>query len=242
MRLRDISELIGELVEDGPDALFGSGPVHPLVEDIQEVQTLYRPVAPNPKKEVVLPWLTFGFQPYRGLLEPFSVYPGRLYAMVRMHKQPSGLPELVTHIRRDLPDSEHLVYPDLYTSFSNSPRVETKIKREGTDPARLRFFHTGGMMEADRTHLSPEFCIPGFQSALGEGSVEDQLPGVVDLDGTPTLYLGDLVFYNQFRTVDRPHLVQFILHNVAAAVVGHYVRDVVRKSMAEAEAAGSAAG
>ena len=56
-------------------------------------------------------------------------------------------------------------------------------------------------------------------------------PGVVELDGQPLMYLGELMFYNQGRTPDRARLRTFVLNCVAVATVARYVRDVVRKSL-----------
>lgn len=239
MRLREISELIREQIENGPEMLFADDVPHALVQDIGNVQTVYRPVAPVTRKEQVLPWLALEFMPFKGLIEPFNVYPGRFWALMRMHRQPSGLPELILHVERDLPTASSPIHPDLYVSFSNSPRVETVIQRSGKDPATLRFFHKGNLLQADRSTLPADFCLPGFQEALPDGDVEDGIPGVVDDPKWGRLiYLGDLVFYNQFRTPDRSRLANFLLNCVAVAVVARYVRDIVRKSMAASEEAG----
>jgi hypothetical protein len=77
MRLRDISEVLREQIENGPEALFHGDVPHALVQDIRSVQSIYRPVAPATRKEQVLPWLALEFMPFKGLIEPFNVYPGR---------------------------------------------------------------------------------------------------------------------------------------------------------------------
>ena len=230
MRLRDVSERVREIMETAPETLFGMGVVHALVQDIRDVQSVYRPIASIGRKAGVVPWLTFSFEPFGGLIEPFNIYPGRFWALQRVHRQPSGLPELVTHVTRELPSASQLIEPDLYMSFSNSPNVETIIKRIGKEPATLRFFHHGNLMLPDRTTLPAEYCLPGIESALPEGYVEDGIPGLVELDGERRLYLGELVFYNQFRTPDRAKLRNFLLNCVAVSVVLRYVREIVRKT------------
>lgn len=231
MRLRDISERVRELIEVDPENLFGGQVSHALVQDIREVQTVYRPIATMGRKGGVVPWLTFSFDPFSGLIEPFNIYPGRFWALQRIHRQPSGLPELVTHVAREVPKASQQIHPDLYASFSNSPKVETIIKRTGKDPASLRFFHRGNLMLSDRTTLPAELCLPGIEPALPEGYVEDDIPGLVDLDDIPALFLGELVFYNGFRTPDRGKLRTFLLNCVAVSTALRYVRDIVRKNM-----------
>ncbi len=237
MRLRDISEILREQIETGAEALFSGEVMHALVQDIHNAQTVYRPVAPATRKDQVQPWLALEFMPFKGLIEPFNVYPGRFWGMLRMHRQPSGLPELLVHVERDLPSASQAINPDLYVSFSSSPRVESVIQRVGKDPATLRFFHKGNLLQADRTVLPAELCLPGFGEALPDGDVEDGIPGVIDDEKHGhMLFLGDLVFYNQFRTPDRGQLCNFLLNCVAVGVVARYVRDIVRKTMSTAEA------
>ncbi|MEZ4434338.1 MAG: hypothetical protein R3F65_18190 [bacterium] len=232
MRLRDISERVREIIEVSPEALFGETTMHALVQDIQDVQTVYRPIASSGRKAQVVPWLSFSFEPFSGLIEPFNIYPGRFWGLQRIHRQPSGLPELVTHVARELPSASEPIEPDLYASFSHSPKVETVLKKAGKDPASLRFFHRGNLMLPDRTTLPAEMCLPGIESALPEGYIEDGIPGIVEMDDERLLYLGELIFYNQYRTPDRAKLRNFLLNCVAVSVVLRYVRDIVRKSMA----------
>ena len=54
---------------------------------------------------------------------------------------------------------------------------------------------------------------------------------MVEVGGATRVFLGELVFYNQFRTVDRAKLRTFVLNCVAAGVVARYVREIVKKSM-----------
>jgi hypothetical protein len=232
MRLRDLSERIRDLIESEPEALVGPDSAHALIQDIRDVSMVYRPVQTTGKRSELLPWMSFSFAPFPGLIEPFNIYPGRFHAMLRVHRQPSGLPELVTHVMRDLPGASEPAAPDLYASFSHSPKVETIIKKNGKEPLGLRFFHRGGLMQADRTPLPAEFCLPGIAEALPEGYVDDDIPGMVDLDGEPAIFLGELVFYNQGRTADRRKLSTFLLNCVAVATVSRYVREMVIKGMA----------
>lgn len=237
MRLRDISEILREQIENGPEALFHGEVPHALVQDIRSPQIVYRPVAPATRKDQVLPWLALEFMPFKGLIEPFNVYPGRFWGLLRMHRQPSGLPELLIHVERDLPTASQTIHPDLYISFSSSPRVETIIHRHGKDPATLRFFHKGNLLQPDRSVLPADFCLPGFEEALPQGDEQDGIPGIVDdPKAGHSLYLGDLVFYNNFRTADRAQLCNFLLNGLAVGTVARYVRDIVRKSMGAAQA------
>lgn len=239
MRLRDISELARGFIENDPELLFGPGVIHPLVQEIRDPHHLYRSVAPASRKDTSHCWLTFSFEPYRGLLDPFQVYSGRQWAMLRMHRQSSGLPELLVHIGRELPSASTPIVPDLSVSFSHSPRVDTVVKKVGREPGILRFFHKGDLVEPNRDTLPAEFCIPGFQEALPDGDPEDGIPGVItDEHGISMIFLGDLVFYNQFRTADRNQLRSFLCNSVGVAVVARYVRDIVRKSASSAQQAG----
>lgn len=230
MRLRDVSERVREQLETSFDTLFLQGG-HALVQDIQNVHTVYRPIASNRKRSDSVAWLTFDFEPFSGLIEPFKIYPGRYYAMIRVHRQPSGLPELVTHIARELPSASDALAPDLYASFSHSPKVETVVKKIAGEPDGFRFYHRGNLMLPDRKRLDAALCLPGIGAALPEGYVEDGIPGLVNLDETQMIFLGDLVFYNQGRTADRGRLETFLLNCVSVGLVARYVRGIVRKSM-----------
>lgn len=233
MRLRDISDRLREVLEGDPATFFGENMVHALVQDVQDVQAIYRPIAGASRKAGLQPWLTFSFEPFSGLLEPFGAYPSRFWAMVRMHRQSSGLPELVTFVSREMPNAREPIAPDLYASFSHSPKVQSVIRRRKEADA-LQIFHRGGLMTSTHGVLPIEQCIPGFGEALPEGFTEDNIPGLVDLDGVPMLFLGELLFYNNFRTPARPELRTFVLNCVASALVARYVRDSVTKSMDEA--------
>jgi hypothetical protein len=231
MRLRDISERIREVLETDPARFIGGHAPHALVQDIQEVQTVYRPVVGATRSGELLPWLAFTFEPFSGLLEPFGAYAGRFWALVRMHRQPSGLPELLVHATRELPSASEAVAPDLFASFSHSPKVESIIRKRPGEDDGLLVYHSGALLDPDRTLLPAEFCLPGLAEALPEGFVEDGVPGITDLDGRKVLYLGDLVFYNGYRTADRTRLRTFVLNCVAVALVSRYVRDLVRKGI-----------
>ena len=232
MRLRDISEQVRNLIESDGETLVGADSAHALIQEIRDVSMVYRPIKTSGKRSELLPWLSFSFSPFPGLIEPFNIYPGRFYAMQRIHRQPSGLPELVTHVARELPGASQPAAPDLYASFSHSPKVETVVKKAGKDPVELRFFHRGGLMLPDRSVLPAEFCLPGIGEALPEGYPEDGIPGLVEQDdGSSLIYLGELVFYNQGRTPDRRKLSNFMLNCVAVSTVARYVRGVVVKSM-----------
>lgn len=234
MRLRDISEQLRELLEGGPEALLSEGDDHALVQEVQSVQSVYRPIAAGGRKEGLVPWAAFSFMPFRGLIEPFNIYPSRFWGLVRMHKQPSGLPELVVHVARELPSASALLSPDLTVSFSNSPRVDTGIEKIGREPAILRFFHSGALTDINGKVLGAEYCLPGFTEALPEGVLDDGIPGLVASDAGQRLFLGDLVFYNGFKTVDRTKLRHFLMNCVAVAIVSRYVRDIVRRNLEDA--------
>ncbi len=235
MRLRDISEQLREILEGTPETMFSEDAVHALVQDVQHVQSVYRPIVSGGRKDNLVPWLAFSFMPFRGLIESFNIYPSRFWGLVRMHKQPSGLPELVVHVARELPSASTLLSPDIVVSFSNSPRVDTQIDKVGREPAILRFFHSGALLDHQGKVLGPEYCLPGFGEALPAGDVEDGIPGVVaGGEGRQRLYLGDLVFYNGFKTVDRGRLAHFVMNCVAIGVVSRYVRDIVRKNLDDA--------
>lgn len=234
MRLRDISEQIRELLEGGSESLFDAEVVHALVQEIQDVQVVYRPIAPGGRKDNLVAWLALSFMPFRGLIEPFNIYPSRFWALLRMHKQPSGLPELVCHVARELPSASTPLSPDLIVSFSNSPRVDTEIEKVGREPAILRFYHSGSLMDAQGTMLAPQYCLPGFLEALPEGVIDDGIPGLMGEGEAQRLYLGDLVFYNGYKTIDRGRLRHFLMNCVAVSVVARYVRDILRKNLAAA--------
>ena len=82
--------------------------------------------------------------------------------------------------------------------------------------------------------LGAEYCLPGFNEALPQGDVDDGIPGLVAAEVGQRLYLGDLVFYNGFKTVDRGRLRHYLMNCVAVAIVSRYVRDIVRKNLEDA--------
>lgn len=226
MRLREISELVRDVLEGDPEA-FLAGEAHALIQDVQDVHTVYRPIANGRRNAKAMPWLTFSFEPFGGLIEPYRIYPGRFWALTRVQRQPSGLPELVTHVDRELASSSKAIEPNLYTSFSHSPKVQTIIEKEGKNPAMLRFFHRGALLGPDQIRLPTEACLDAIGMALPEGYVDDDVPGVVERDGERMLYLGELKFYNDFRTADRSRLRDFIFNNVATAIVARYAIEMV---------------
>ncbi len=228
MRLRQICEQLREIIEATPEELFGPETAHALIQEIDEVHSVYRQVAAS-KKRGPVPWQVFSFEPFSGLMEPFNVYSDRFWAMLRVHKQPSGIPEMLFHICRTLPSSSTPIVPDLFVAFSHSPRVETIVRQTGKDPISLRLFHKGNLVEVDRSTLAAEDCIPVIAEAFPEGYPEDQIPGLVEHGNQPMLYLGDLHFYNSGRTADRRYLSTFLLNCVAVSLVTHYARDLVRQ-------------
>ena len=234
MRLRDISDLVRDMLESDTRPLFDRQVSHALVQDLADPQIVYRSVAPASRKEAIHPWMAFSFEPFGGLTEPFGAHTGRQWGLLRMHRQSSGLPELLIRVCRNLPAASATIRPDLYVSFSHSPRVETVIKKVGREPGILRFFHKGSLMEAERSTLPAEFCIPGFQQALPDGEPDDGIPGFMDDGkGQSLIFLGDLIFYNQFRTPDRNQARSFLLNCLGVAVAARYVRKIVRESLAE---------
>ena len=233
MRLRDVSEMVRELLEGDVETLMSGAESHALVQDIANLQTIYRPIAASSNKKAgIVQWVAFSFEPFAGLIEPFKVCPGRFWALLRMHRQSSGLPELAIHIARDLPSASEQLAPDLYVSFSRSDRIEPIVEQSGKDPISLRFFHKGAMVEPDGTRQPAEDCLALFAEPMPEGYIEDAIPGLVERNGVQMLYLGDITLYNQGRTIDRRHLCNFLLNCTAVAVVGRYARDRVRKARA----------
>lgn len=231
MRLRDVSERVREVLEGDFEALFSEDGAHALIQDIKDIQSVYRPIGVG-KKPALVPWLSFTFEPFSGLIEPFNIYPRRFTAMVRVHRQPSGLPELVVHICRSLSKSSEAVEPSLYLSFSNSSRISTRIEKLSKEPLRLRFFHTGALMMLDRRMLPVDACLEGFGETLPEGYPEDHIPGLVEREGEEQLYLGELAIYNKGQTVDRKLLRELVLNCVASGVVARYIREQIRKAEA----------
>ncbi|MFN3197751.1 MAG: hypothetical protein ACE366_04955 [Bradymonadia bacterium] len=234
MRLRDIADRLENLIEGRAEPLFNDGVLHALVQEIRDVHMLYRPVLAAGRKSQSHAWLTFSFEPFIGLIEPFNIHPGRMWALVRMHRQSSGLPELAAAVVRDLPGTSEPVEPDIYVAFSQSPRVESVVKKMGRDPDTLHLYHRGGLPSKDQQSTLPrELCLPGFESALPAGDIEDNIPGLIEIEGSQQLFIGDLVFYNNFRTPDRNKVRNFVLNSTATAVVARYVREMVRKGLEE---------
>lgn len=234
MRLRDVSEMVRELIEGPPEALFDGNGEHALIQEIANLQTVYRPIATSTNKKTgTAQWLAFSFEPFVGLIEPFKICPGLFWALIRMQRQSSGLPELVVHIARSLPSALQPLSPHLFASFSTSDRVGTVLETTGKDPVSLRFYHKGAFLEPDGSRLPAEACLSRCADALPEGYIEDGIPGLVEHNGAQMMYLGEIRLYNQGRTVDRAYLRNFLLNCVAVSVVARYVRDAVRKDLAE---------
>ncbi len=233
VRLRDIAERVQEFLESPSEEFMAGDSEHPYISRVKDVQTVYRRLDSPVHRGQVLPWLMCSFEPSNALLEPFNIYPARYWALLRVHRQTSGLPELVTHIGPDVPSAEVLLTPHLYTSFSHSKNTETSIDvLEEDGEFKLSFFHSGNLMRTDRTTMSAEYCLPGICEALQAGNLDDCSPGPLP-DRDYPLYLGDLVFYNGGRTPDRKQIRRFVLNNITTAVVTRYVRDIVRRSTVE---------
>ena len=147
-----------------------------------------------------------------------------------MHKQASGLPELITHISKEFPGASQALRPHLYVGFSRSENIETRLTIEDKEPLGLGFFHTGRLENADRSLLPKSQCLQGAELGLGIGSIQDNIPGLLNSNGDSQLYLGHLTFYNQGRTPNRGQLCNFLLNNTAVAVVLRYVRDALSKA------------
>jgi hypothetical protein len=230
IRLRDIAERVQEFLETSCEDFIAGDASHNYIFDLKDVQTVYRRLDSPVHRGQVLPWLMCSFSPSNTLLEPFNIYPARYWALLRIHRQTSGLPELVTHIAPEVPSAEVLLTPHLYTSFSHSKNTETEVEAQEDDgEISLSFFHSGNLMNSDRSTLSAEFCLPGICEALEAGNQDSCVPGPVPREGA-SLYLGDLVFYNGGRTPDRKRVRRFLLNNIATAVVARYVRDIVRRT------------
>ena len=180
MRLRDLSERVREVMDGSGETLVGADTVHALVQNIDDVQMLYRNVESAGKSGGLVGWLTYSFEPFGGLIEPFSIYPARFWALQRIHKQPSGLPELITHVARDLPVPVDTLKPHVYMSFSHSPNVETTIETVEKEPALLRFFHSGNVLETDRSILPRNVFSALTSSARGFIEDESRLTGEGD--------------------------------------------------------------
>ena len=220
--VRDCMAATGELSFDGVE--------HGLTQNLRDVQILYRPIRTGGKNYKAIPWLAYRFTPFLGLIEPFNIYPGEYWAFQQIHKQPSGLPELVTVVSKEFPSASHLLTPHLYAGFSNSPNIENDVITMSEDPLTLRFRHSCNLMRHDRSTLPRAACLPGIELALSQGFPEDGIPGLVEGSADMPLFLGDLVFYNQGRTVDRGRLGHFLLNNAAVAFVFRNVRDALARS------------
>tara|TARA_B100001093_G_scaffold489983_1_gene528636 strand:- start:422 stop:1132 length:711 start_codon:yes stop_codon:yes gene_type:complete len=208
---------------------------HALIKDIKDVQTLHRPVITAAKRQKSIPWLAYSFTPFEGLIEPFQIYPGRYWAFQQMHKQPSGLPELITHISKEFPSASQALAPHHYVGFSNSKNIETSIKITSKEPLKLSFYHSGNLEKSDRTLLPADYCLEGLGLALSQADTADDIPGLHGEQNERSIYVGSLVFYNLGRTPNRSQLSHFLLNNAAISVVLRYVRDAVGKSLKTAE-------
>ena len=195
--LRDIARSVYDQLANASMEEALARTEHGLIHRIADVQTLHRPVIGAAKKHKSIPWLAYSFQPFDGLIEPFQIYPGRYWVFQQMHKQASGLPELITHISKEFPGASQALRPHLYIGFSRSENIETRLTIDDGDPLALGFFHTGRLEKADRSLFPKEECLKGAELGLGTASVDDGIPGLIDSADDPQLYLGHLTFYNQ---------------------------------------------
>jgi hypothetical protein len=232
-RLRDIADSVREQLAGAALANALGDSDHALIRDVKDVQVLHRPITTAARRVKSIPWLAYSFSPFEGLIEPFQIYPGRYWAFQQMHKQPSGLPELVTHISKEFPGASQSLAPHLFTGFSHSPNIETTVVEFSEEPLTLQFFESGALSRFDRTLLPSEFCLPGIAQALPQAYLEDDIPGMHGVGDELKLYLGSLIFYNQGRTVDRARLRQYLLNLTAVSVVLRYVRDAVDKTLCQ---------
>ena len=72
MRLRDLSERVREVMDGSGETLVGADTVHALVQNIDDVQMLYRNVESAGKSGGLVGWLTYSFEPFGGLIEPLA--------------------------------------------------------------------------------------------------------------------------------------------------------------------------
>ncbi len=232
IRLRQIAEQLDGILSTPPGDLLASvAGEQTLLRAIEDAQVVYRRLDSPVHRGQVLPWLMFSFEPDEALLAPFKIYPDRYWVLIRMHRQTSGLPELLTHVSREQPSAEILLEPHLYVSFTQSKSTETLVDRCDDDGVvRLDYYHSASFILPDRSTLPSALCLPGMDDALGEGAVDAYVPGIVEHESHP-LYVGSLKFYNSGRTPDRRLLGKFLLNNAAVAVVARLVRDVVLKSL-----------
>ncbi|MGC6417732.1 MAG: hypothetical protein ACON3Z_11485 [Bradymonadia bacterium] len=228
--LRDIARSVYDQLASASIAEALAQTEHGLIHRVSDVQTLHRPVIGAAKRHKSIPWLAYSFQPFDGLIEPFQIYPGRYWVFQQMHKQASGLPELITHISKEFPGASQALRPHLYIGFSRSENIETKLTIDDGDPLAIGFYHSGRLEKNDRSLLPKEQCLQGAELGLGMASIEDNIPGLLKTDDDCQLYLGHLTFYNQGRTPNRGQLCNFLLNNAAVAVVLRYVRDAISKA------------
>jgi hypothetical protein len=228
-RLRSIADSVREQLAGAalPETIGVTN--HTLIEDIRDIQILHRPIVTAAKRRKSIPWFAYSFRANEDLISPFQVYPGRYWAFQQVHKQPSGLPELVTHISKEFPSASECLEPHFYVGFSHSPNIETTVDTVGLDPLHLQFFHSGSLRLADGIVLPGDYCLPRMRHALPTALVDEDVPGINGVGDARALYLGSLVFYNHGRTADKARLRRFLLNNTATALVSRYVRDAVCK-------------
>lgn len=233
MRLREVGERLGELLEGAWDEIMSEEATNGLIESPKVLPASYRAATTGAKTAGSVAWQTVEFQPHASLIDPFRLYPSRFVALQRVHRQSSGILELATHISSELPGPNDVVQPHFYTSFSSSKNVETRIQEDKDSSDAFRFWHTGAILTG--TDLLPsEFCLPGFESALAAVPLGDAMPGVIAENGEPKgLNVGSLRFYNQGRTPDRQRVSEFLFNNIALAMVARSVGGLVKKSMSD---------
>ena len=233
MRLREVGERLSELLEGAWDEIMSEEAPNGLIEAPKVLPASYRAATTGAKTAGSVAWQTVEFQPHASLIDPFRLYPSRFVALQRVHRQSSGILELATHISSELPGPNDVVQPHFYTSFSSSKNVETKIVEDKENADDFKFWHSGAIL-AGNDLLPSDFCLPGFESALGEVALGDAMPGLIMENGEPQgLNVGSLRFYNQGRTPDRKRVAAFLANNIALAMVARSVSTLVKKSMSD---------
>lgn len=234
MRLREVGERLGEVMEGAWDEIMSEEPINGLIESPRPLAVTYRAATTGAKTAGSVAWHAVEFMPNSRLIDPFRLYPSRFVALQRIHRQSSGILELATHISSELPGPNDVVEPHFYTAFSSSKNVETRIEAEKDNQDSFQFWHTGAIALGEDV-LPSEFCLPGFESALPGVELGDAAPGVLHRKGDAYgLNIGDLRFYNQGRTADRKRVANFLANNIAIAMVARSVSGLVRKSMTDA--------
>ena len=232
MRLREVGERVEELIDSAWDELMLGPFSNGLLNEPKTLPACYRQATTGVKGAGSVGWQVLEFAPDASLIEPFRLYPSRYVALVRVHRQSSGILELATHISSIMPGPNESVKPHFYCSFSSSKNVETTISVGSEAPDQFSFQHTGALLDDSGQKLPAEFCLPGFESALPAVEALSNDPGLLfENDAAAGLNIGRLQFYNQGRTPDRRLIRDFIANNIALAMVARSVESLVKKSM-----------